>query len=212
VELAAGPKVLVRAPWWADDREVARVLEKSASWIQKRLDGVKENAATLGPESGTILYLGKPRPLRVVAERILPAATPDLGRVTIQVPADWDGPRRVARLRREVERWYRDRAGELLPARVAAYAPMVGVPVPQVRISSARKRWGSCNPACRRLNLAWRLVMAPLDLVDYVVVHELCHLKEPNHGPEFWRLVAKALPDWQARRSRLRRLAVDLAW
>ena len=99
--------------------------------------------------------------------------------------------------------WYRARATEVLTARVAHFAPLFAAAPPLVRIKDMRSRWGSCSSK-GRMSLHWGLVLLPLDLVDYVVVHELAHLREMNHGPRFWRGVAEILPDYRERRARLR--------
>jgi len=80
---------------------------------------------------------------------------------------------------------------------------MLGVAQPPIRLSNARTRWGSCHPA-GRIHLNWRLIHFPLPLIDYVVVHELAHLRELNHSASFWRLVAQIVPDHAARRAQIR--------
>ncbi|MBU3697297.1 M48 family metallopeptidase [Dechloromonas sp.] len=87
--------------------------------------------------------------------------------------------------------------------RLAHYAARLGVPIPPLRLSSARTRWGSCN-ARGQINLNWRLIWLPLPVIDYVVCHELAHLKEMNHSPRFWSVVELLCPDWRALRLELR--------
>jgi predicted metal-dependent hydrolase len=98
----------------------------------------------------------------------------------------------------------REHARAVLHQRLALLAPRLGVAVPPLRLSSARTRWGSCNQR-GGIALNWRLVFMPLAVVDYVVAHELAHLKEMNHGPRFWAVVEQLCPDWRALRSELRR-------
>ncbi|MFC5299975.1 M48 family metallopeptidase [Azospira restricta] len=106
----------------------------------------------------------------------------------------------------QLERALRERARELFAARLAHYAPLLGVDVPPLALSSARTRWGSCS---RRtgIRLNWRLIHFPEAIVDYVVVHELAHLRQMNHSPRFWSLVETACPDYRAARVELQRLA-----
>jgi predicted metal-dependent hydrolase len=99
--------------------------------------------------------------------------------------------------------WYRRRATEVLKERIAHYAPLIGVAAPPVTIKDMHSRWGSCS-AMGRVNLYWGLVALPLELADYVVVHELAHLLELNHSAAFWRGVERVLPDYRERRKRLR--------
>ena len=88
-------------------------------------------------------------------------------------------------LRRAVVRWYKSVAHDVLSSRVEVLAAAASLAPPTVRISPARTRWGSCNTR-REIRLAWRLVKAPPDLVDYVICHELAHLKHMNHSRAFW--------------------------
>jgi hypothetical protein len=104
---------------------------------------------------------------------------------------------------RTVTEWLREQALACFHTRIAHYAPRLRVPAPELRLSEARTRWGSCHPAGRVL-INWRLIQMPLRLVDYVVVHELAHLKEMNHSPRFWRTVASIIPDYAARRTEIR--------
>jgi hypothetical protein len=99
--------------------------------------------------------------------------------------------------------WYRRRAADVLEARVAHNAPVVGVAPPPVAVKDMSSRWGSCSTK-GRVSLHWGLVLLDPALLDYVVVHELCHLRELNHAPAFWRRVEAVLPDWHERRKRLR--------
>ncbi len=99
--------------------------------------------------------------------------------------------------------WYRRRATEVLKERIAYWAPLVGVAAPPITIKDMHSRWGSCS-AKGRVNLYWGLVTLPLELADYVVVHELAHLLELNHSPAFWRGVERVLPDYRELRKRLR--------
>jgi predicted metal-dependent hydrolase len=100
----------------------------------------------------------------------------------------------------------REKARAVFAERLAIHAPRLGVPVPPLRLSSARTRWGSCSHRSG-IALNWRLVLMPLAVVDYVVCHELAHLKEMNHSPRFWSVVEQLCPDWQALRRELRQQA-----
>ena len=105
--------------------------------------------------------------------------------------------------RRHFLAWYRRRATDVLNERVAYWTSLVGVALPPVAVKDMRSRWGSCS-AKGRISLHWGLVVLPPELADYVVVHELVHLRELNHGPAFWRGVERIVPDYRERRKRLR--------
>ena len=90
-------------------------------------------------------------------------------------------------------------ARELVAMLIDEEAPEIGVEPVRVQIRDQRSRWGSCSTR-GTLSFNWRLVLAPFDVLDYVVVHELCHLREPNHSLRFWKLVEQRRPDWRAQR------------
>jgi predicted metal-dependent hydrolase len=94
------------------------------------------------------------------------------------------------------ERWYKFQALTVLNERVKFYAAKYGFQPGRIRITSARTRWGSCSSK-GTLSFTWRLVMAPLEVIDYVVVHELVHLKVKNHSKTFWGNVAALMPDYK---------------
>lgn len=114
-----------------------------------------------------------------------------------------------AALRPALESWYRRAAAEHFAARVAHFAPQVGRTPLLLKVRAARTRWGSCSQR-GTISLNWRLMQMPPDILDYVVVHELCHLLVPNHSPRFWAEVARVLPDWRVRREQLQTLGRQL--
>ena len=102
-----------------------------------------------------------------------------------------------------VKEWYLSRAAAVIPERVGFYRNQMGEPIGRICIKDVKSRWGSCSSK-RNLNFNWWLIMAPMEVLDYVVVHELCHLKEMNHSKDFWVLVEGILPDYKERRKWLR--------
>ena len=110
---------------------------------------------------------------------------------------------------RALQRAVQIRALDWYRGRVEAYCQRLALPVPVVRLSSARTRWGSCSTRSG-IRLHWRLVHLSPDLIDYVVAHEVAHLREMNHSPRFWAVVESVYPDWRAARARLRDAARTL--
>jgi len=98
--------------------------------------------------------------------------------------------------RKALEKRYRQAAREYIPSRVAYYERIIGVTHDSIRIRDQKTRWGSCS-AKGNLNFNWRLMLAPPRVLDYVVVHELCHRKEMNHSKAFWNAVETVLPDYK---------------
>ena len=103
----------------------------------------------------------------------------------------------------EQEKELRRLAGEVLPRKVAQYAPVVGVTPTSIKVTGAEKRFGSCSSK-GGLCFSWRLMQYPDEAIDYVVVHELCHILHHNHSPRFWGAVAAVMPDYRLRQKLLR--------
>ena len=116
----------------------------------------------------------------------------------------------AGRVRGLLETWYRRQAREILPQRMQPLARKLGVEYGRISIRAQRTRWGSCSPG-GAISLNWRLLLLPEPLCDYVLAHELSHLREMNHSPRFWAQVARVIPDYQARRRQLRKLSRPLA-
>lgn len=112
-------------------------------------------------------------------------------------------------IRERVKLWFQDEAKRLFGERLDLYAPQVGVSYNSYAISSAGTRWGSCTVA-GNIRLNWKLIHYPLALLDYVVIHELAHLREMNHSPRFWAVVGEVFPDYEGAKAALRKRSVEM--
>lgn len=187
-------ELLVRAPLRATNAQVEALLKEKAAWIAEKqklaLQLAAESASHVYRAGERFWFLGKQYPLEIVPGenqalrfedgrfRLASAAQPGAGK--------------------HFERWYRLQARQHLGRRVQALAAEHGYRVTSLRISSARTRWGSCSSR-GTLSFPWRLVMAPPEVIDYVVIHELAHLSEHNHSRRFWERVAAMMPDYKTR-------------
>ena len=97
-----------------------------------------------------------------------------------------------------IEKWYRERAREVITDKVTYFQRFIGKSVGEIRIKEQKSRWGSCSSQ-GNLNFNWKIVMAPDEIIDYLVVHELCHRLPMNHSKEFWDSVGKIIPDYKKR-------------
>ena len=128
----------------------------------------------------------------------------------LHVPAP-AGVEQAAHVRAALVAWLRRHAAARLPERVEAWRAKAGVAMPRVVVADQRKRWGSCDRS-GTIRLNWRIIQAPMRLIDYVVVHELVHLRHRGHGRDYWRAVGRVMPDYERRREELRRCGAGLAW
>jgi len=180
--------VVVRAPEGTSEDLVRRAVEARKLWLfQKVSHKQKYQTRPQRKEfvSGeTILYLGRNYRLEVTSE--------DLERIEFhsRFVISRKNQGRAADLFRE---WYQRRAEHRIPQRAGYFADAMGVTFNRIRICNLAVRWGSCTPK-NNLNFSWRLLKAPIAVIDYVIVHELAHLLEPNHTPHFWSIVAVQVP------------------
>ena len=189
----------VGAPLRASLREIDTVLHDHARWVVRKLtDWNNKRTPARRWESGeTLAYLGLPLKLDVahgVSEVLL--AQPQL-----QIRTPDHSAAAVAAL---TKHWLRGQALEHFHRRIEHFRTHVTLETVSIRLSNARSRWGSCH-ASGRISLNWRLIHMPQHLIDYVVVHELAHLREMNHSPRFWSVVGSVIPDYAARRREIRR-------
>ena len=207
-----GSGVQVAAPEDTPDEDVRAIVLRRAPWILSHAPEALLEAPTKGFVSGeTLPYLGRNvRMVVVVGDVSSPEVRFDHWRLRITVPRDLSEGNRSEGIRKAIVAWYRRRAEARLSRLVDRWWPRFGIGKPyELLIRDQRQRWGSCAPDST-LRLNWRLAMLKPDLAEYVVVHELAHLRVRSHSPEFWALLSRAMPDAQERRRRLREVGKAL--
>jgi predicted metal-dependent hydrolase len=180
---------------------LTKLFERSERHVQR-----EGRAPVAWVDGATLPYLGQDIVLRLVpAERSRCDYDADSRTLELGVTpglTEWQ-------IRERVKRWFQDEARRLFGERLDLYAPRVGVRYNSYAISSAGTRWGSCTVA-GNIRLNWKLVHYPLALLDYVVVHELAHLREMNHSPRFWAVVESVFPDYDGAKAALRKRSVEM--
>ena len=200
--------VEVVAPLRMRDAEVAAFVRDNQRWIESKLEAIRQRLAA--HEGSPRLVDGARFPLRGGWQRLRVAqgerARP-LVRLAGDLHVELSAGLRPALLEGEVERvlsgWLRREARADAQAVIERYGPRHGLVPRRLVIKGQRTLWGSCT-ADGVVNLNWRLILAPPAVLEYVVVHELCHLRHRHHRPPFWRLVAELLPDYGEQRRWLR--------
>ncbi len=224
IGMQVGPEGLsVRAPKWVALHEVDAALQERASWIVKHLKDQQARVASdlarrvEWRDGTTITYLGEPVVVVLddcmtgvlLAEPCSDAAQATLGGVPqrlLRVGLRSDAS--ASAIRDTVHAWLQRQALETFESRCAHFAAKLGVKVTRLSLSAARTRWGSAG-ADGAVRLNWRLVHYDMACIDYVVVHELSHLRHMNHSPAFWRVVESAMPDYERAKLVLRAQALD---
>jgi predicted metal-dependent hydrolase len=190
--------LIVRAPLRTAEKSIREFIETHAEWVVKK-QAEALAALPAAPKQyipgEMFMYLGNAYPLELVKGQKEPLLLEENFKLATSVQDN-------ARL--AFERWYRAQARQILTERVDLYANQYGFQYKRIGITSARTRWGSCS-ANGSLNFSWRLILAPLEAVDYVVVHELVHTVFHNHSKRFWKKVETIMPDYKERRKWLRK-------
>jgi len=210
----------VSAPRWTPVGEVEALLHDKSAWVLEKLQSARQRAGEM--EQARIRwadgvefdYLGERMRLLLdpthtftqVGAVFEPAAEPG-GLATLRMGLARNA--QEAQIRDAAQAWLMKRAKALFIERLDHFAPQLGVHYSKLRLSSAGTRWGSAS-ADGSIRLNWRLIHLKLEMIDYVVVHELSHLHHMDHSPQFWDVVARVLPDHAQRRRALREAAVPL--
>lgn len=206
ITIDSGGCCVVRAPLRMPLREIEAFVNEKRSWIETKLHEIKIKTAIALPEpqlqdDAEWTVAGKKLHVKFVSGTAKNYAafngnifecSPELSRTVLI-------------------KFLRAFAKEFLCQRIGKYVAAVGVEQRCVKVSEAHGRWGSCS-AQNVLNFSWRLIFAPLPLIDYVVVHELCHIGCMNHSKNFWRRVASVMPDYAICRKALKEYGYLLKW
>ncbi len=197
-------RVTVIAPDGTSQDDIEARINKRAPWILRTQRQYELYSPDLPPRlyvSGeTHRYLGRQYRLKV-EEGLEEGVKLSRGYISVIVRNKRD----TQHVKRLLNEWYRARAAEVFQTRLAACFPRLqrqGVAYPQIVIRAMKTRWGSCTPVGKIL-LNIKLIQVPEEFIDYVILHELCHLKEHSHSPRFYELLSRVLPDWRTKWQKL---------
>ena len=201
-----GKLVRCRVPHRLSDRRVRQLIEEKTPWIERKLQQLAERPKQAARQFVTgelVTYLGQDCRLQIAE------GTPQFAVLKgncLMVTADTEEnleEDRQATLKAILQNWYQQQADAHLRARTQALASAIGVQPASIRVKPYKARWGSCSIA-REISYNWKLIFAPPHIIDYVVIHELCHILEHNHSAAFWAHVARYVPQWKDCRKWLR--------
>jgi predicted metal-dependent hydrolase len=203
-------------PDWASDKDIAGVLERRRGWLVEQSKAITERIAA-APKVGRFVtgakipYRG--RQMRLTVEPF-EAALVDVSYRSgflVRVPEQLPEPSRDPIIETAIRLWLRKRLREDVAAYVRAHGERNGMKPKGILIKDQKHLWGNCGND-RKIHLNWHLIFAPKPVLEYAVVHELCHLRERNHDRAFWGLVGSILPDWEARKGWLDENEHVLGW
>jgi predicted metal-dependent hydrolase len=190
LQLTDDAHLIIKAPLDVDDKKIMEVILKHKNWLEKKIKELSSRDPKFSPKEFVngegFLYLGKYYKLTIVDDQKEP----------LKFENGFFLSRNVLDRARDVFiEWYKSKALEKISERVKFYSQIGGFEYNKINITDAQKRWGSCSG--KNLNFSWRLIMAPLPVIDYVVIHELAHLSEKNHGKSFWIKVKILMPNYE---------------
>ncbi len=200
--------VTVTLPFGLKVVEAERMIQQNAGWVLEQLKRVSKKAASgSGLPSDVVLLRGKPYKIEIIEEKERASRihiSEGREKLLARVPA---GSARSPRSL--VEPWLKQQARKEIEEMVKQQAARMHLTVKSISIRDQRTRWGSCSSK-GALSFNWRLVMAPPAVLEYVVIHELAHIRQPNHSPAFWNVVAQYTPNYKVLRQWLRKNAAAL--
>ncbi len=185
-------KLKIKAPKHISDTEILNIIEKHKKWILKRIEILKQskNIQKSFNEGEKYLLLGRNYELKIADTDFPVGIKGDFLIVNSKYSKN---------VKETVLFFYKLYAKEFFSKKVNEITALTGHKFKTLKISNAKTRWGSCS-SFGNINLSWRLIMAPESIIDYVIIHELSHLKEMNHSSRFWKEVEKYIPDHKKRR------------
>ena len=191
LQLTDDATLIVRAPFDVSHETIMKVIVRHKKWIEKKKKYLEARDPKYSPREFVngegFLYLGRYYRLNIVNSQEVPLKFEDGFYLSKEA---------LPQARELFINWYKKMAYSKISERVQWYAKKGGFKYNKVNITNAKKRWGSCSVK-RNLNFSWRIIMAPLRVLDYVVIHELAHLQEKNHTKAFWNKVKILMPDYK---------------
>ena len=204
-----GQTLKVYAPQFMHLRDIDEIVRKRIDEMlakQAELDAkLSENNAAHPVSDGSALHFGG----KTYTLKLIPSSETGLSFENEICYLKLPQPEDERAVRETLRRGFVDLALKTIPARLRYWAPRLGVTYGRVTLRDQKTRWGSCS-AKHNLNFNWRLILAPPEVLDYVVIHELCHLVEFNHSPRFWKLVESQMPDYSYWKNWLKQHTDDL--
>ncbi len=208
--------VIIHSPRFLKVNKIKEIVRKRARWIVEKQELVKNYGHVCSVRefvSGEAFpYLGKQYRLKVIKSGTEKGEKCKLinGRFLVEINRDLNGDSVKRNVKEALMEWYLAHAEEKIPERVKVYARHIGKWPERVEIKNHKRRWGSCSHnGIVRLN--WKIVIAPVTILDYVIVHELCHLIHQHHSPQFWQKVQAIIPDYTKRWDKLKEYSFQVS-
>lgn len=205
IKIAPPGIITVIVPEKVKDDVIIEIVKNKGSWILKKLSEIKEKECLrreheyLNGED--FLYLGLNYALQLIIDKTLKEPNIWLEEDLLYISINENNPNKI---RLFLEEWYKKEALDKILERIKYYQKCFMVKPNRVTVKSQKKRWGSCNSK-HELFFNWRIIMAPLDVLDYIVIHEMSHMVHLNHSKNFWEFVRGIIPNYKEREEWLKK-------
>ena len=210
IQIDSSGQVKVISPIGISEEDILRIVKTKAKWIiQKQYDiksinGGKINREAVNGES--YMYLGRNYSLQLVDDKSIKEISVRLLQGKFIVTTN---TRNQDKIKLALEKWYREKTLKRVTERIKYYKKYFKEDVTDIKVKEQKKRWASCTWNDELL-FNWRCVMAPSNVLDYIVVHEMCHMVHKNHSKDFWNLVGEIMPDYISRKTWLKENGIKL--
>lgn len=208
IQIEPPDKIKVLSPKGAKKDEILKAVKGKSKWIVQKLfqldemEALKKTRKMVNGEN--LLYMGVDYHLEIIVDKIYKKPELELFRDVLYVYINIDDKDKI---RLALKNWYKEKSLEKVRERVTYYQKYFELVPNKIMVKEQKRRWGSCTSA-RNLYFNWKIIMAPSHLLDYLVVHEMCHMVHMNHSAEYWNLVRSILPDYKERRDLLKNQGV----
>lgn len=194
-------RVGVYVPFRARNADIIRFIKERLKWTLSKVEEAQEQQEIIGQkkfdDGHRFLFLGKKHLINtIVSEKSRPVEF-DGFNWTVYVPSELEDEKREKYIKDQLTKWYKKQAKEILGGRIFHYSRIMGIAPKKIAIRTQKRIWGNCDYNTQTINLNWQIILSPIKVVDYIVVHEMCHLFIPNHSRRFWQKVAKFMPDYK---------------
>jgi len=203
-------QIKVLAPRFVEEDQITTFVRQKTDWVWRTINKMRRKKIPRIRhhfiDGEKFLFLGKEYALTIIPQGIgrRVELSFDAEKWIAATPESLSTEERSREIKESMIHWYRRQAGEVLGSRVFHYSRIMGLEPLKISVKTQKTLWGSCHHVKKSIHLNWKIIMAPLEVVDYVIVHELSHLKVPNHSLRFWREVEKILPDYKIHRQWLK--------
>ena len=199
--------------------DILDFVQEKAPWIiskQKEMSRLCEKRIVRKFEDGnTFMYLGNEYPLYIVYDKAYKSIRVFLGNKTVKSPYEgthfimYTNTYDIEKMKKAMEKWYRERTMEIVMKKIKLYEKCFEDKVSEIRVKEQKRRWASCTGK-NAILFNWRCSMAREDVIEYIVVHEMCHFKHRDHSKDFWSSVERIMPDYKERHEYLKLNGINM--